>query len=112
MGTLIGLGVNLPEDAVYPASFVDGDGKSYDGTNSYVLHFDKGKLPPADAFGSVTLYDENGFQVANPLNRFAIGDRDKLKFNTDGSLDIYIQNAPRAQTMSRIGCPRPRASST
>jgi len=93
MGTLIGLGVNLPEDAVYPASFVDGDGKPYSGANRYVLHFDKGKLPPADAFWSVTLYDKDGFQAPNALSRFALGDRDKLKFNGDGSLDIYIQNA-------------------
>jgi len=92
MGTLIGLGVNLPEDAVYPASFVDGDGKPYSGANRYVLHFDKGKLPPANAFWSVTLYDKDGFQVPNALSRFAIGDRDKLKFNADGSLDVYIQN--------------------
>jgi hypothetical protein len=56
------------------------------------LHFDEGKLPPADAFWSVTLYDKDGFQAPNVLNRFALGDRDKVKFNTDGSLDIYIQN--------------------
>ncbi|MGY4572733.1 DUF1254 domain-containing protein [Bradyrhizobium sp. USDA 3256] len=92
MGTLIGLGVNLPEDAVYPASFVDGDGKPYSGANRYVLHFDNGKLPPASAFWSVTLYDKDGFQAPNALNRFALGDRDKLKFNADGSLDIYLQN--------------------
>lgn len=92
MGTLIGLGVNLPEDAVYPASFVDGDGKPYSGVNRYVLHFDKGQLPPAGAFWSVTLYDRDGFQAANGLNRFALGDRDKLTFNADGSLDIYVQN--------------------
>lgn len=92
MATLIGLGVNLPEDAVYPASFVDGDGKPYNGANRYVLHFDKGKLPPAEAFWSVTLYDKDGFQAPNALSRFALGDRDKLTFNADGSLDIYIQN--------------------
>src|SRR5262245_49027127 len=61
-------------------------------SNRYVLHFDKGTLTPADAFWSVTRYDKDGFQVANPLNRFAIGDRDKLRSNGDGSLDIYIQN--------------------
>lgn len=93
MGTLIGLGVNLPEDAVYPASFVDGEGRPYSGANRYVLHFDKGKFPPAEAFWSVTLYDKDGFQAPNALNRFAIGDRDKLTFNADGSLDLYIQNA-------------------
>jgi len=92
MGTLIGLGVNLPEDAIYPATFVDGEGKPYSGANRYVLHFDKGKFPPAGAFWSVTLYDKDGFQVPNVLSRFAIGDRDKLKFNADGSLDLYIQN--------------------
>lgn len=88
---LAGLGANLPADAIYPAAFVDGEGKPLDGANRYVLHFDKGKTPPADAFWSLTMYDDQGFQVPNPINRFAIGDRDKLKFNDDGSLDIYIQ---------------------
>jgi hypothetical protein len=57
-----------------------------------VLHFNQDELPPVDAFWSVTMYDADGFQVANPLNRFAIGDRDALKYNADGSLDIYIQS--------------------
>jgi hypothetical protein len=62
MAALIGLGVNLPEDAVYPASFVDSEGKPYSGANRYVLHFDEGKLPPANAFWSVTLYDRMDFR--------------------------------------------------
>ena len=42
----------------------------------------------AEAFWSLTMYDKTGFQVANPINRFAIGDRDQLKYNPDGSLDL------------------------
>jgi hypothetical protein len=91
MIALGGLGANLPEDAIYPTAFVDGNGNALDGANKYVLHFEPGKLPPADAFWSLTMYDGEGFQVPNALDRFAIGDRDKLKFNDDGSLDIYIQ---------------------
>jgi len=88
---MVGLGANLPEDAVYPLSAVDSSGKGYDGRHRYVLHFTRAQLPPANAFWSVTLYDNEGFQVANEINRFAIGDRDDLKYNPDGSLDIYVQ---------------------
>jgi hypothetical protein len=72
---LAGLGANLPEDAVYPTAFADGEGNPLSGANKYVVHFDKGKLPPADAFWSITMYDQDGFQVPNPIDRFAIGDR-------------------------------------
>lgn len=90
---LVGLGANQPEDAIYPLNLGDRDGKPLDGARRYVLHFAKKELPPADAFWSITLYDDRGFPVANALNRFAIGDRDGLKYNSDGSLDLYIQNA-------------------
>jgi hypothetical protein len=121
-----GLGANLPEDAIYPTAFVDGDGQPLSGANKYLLHFDKGKLPPANAFWSITMYDKDGFQVPNAINRFAIGDRDKLAFNADGSLDIYVQadspgkdreanwlpapkDAPFQPTM-RIYSPRPEVA--
>jgi hypothetical protein len=87
----VGLGANLPEDAVYPLCIGDADGRPLTGENNYVLHFAKSELPPAGAFWSVTMYDAEGFQVANTLNRFAIGDRDELKYNADGSLDLYFQ---------------------
>ena len=61
------------------------------GTEKYVLHFDKAQLPPAKAFWSLTMYGADQFFTDNPINRYAIGDRDKLAFNPDGSLDIYIQ---------------------
>lgn len=86
-----GLGANLPEDAVYPTAAFDGAGEPLTGDNRYVLHFEKGKLPPADAFWSITMYDMDGFQVPNPIDRFAIGSYDALVFNDDGSLDILVQ---------------------
>jgi hypothetical protein len=89
---MIGLGANQPEDAIYPLNVADADGKPVVAENNYVLHFNKDEIPPVGAFWSLTMYDAEGFQVANPINRFAIGDRDPLKFNSDGSLDIYIQN--------------------
>jgi hypothetical protein len=89
---MVGLGANQVEDAIYPLNVADADGKPVMGQNSYVLQFAKGELPPVEAFWSLTMYDAEGFQVANALNRFAIGDRDALKFNPDGSLDLYIQN--------------------
>lgn len=88
----LGLGANPPEDAIYPLLEHDADGNELDGANAYVVHFDKGQLPPAGAFWSVTMYDAEGYQVANELDRFAIGDRDDLVFNGDGSLDLWIQH--------------------
>jgi hypothetical protein len=94
---LIGLGANLVEDAIYPISYFDAEGKPYDGANAYVLHFDAGALPLAKAFWSLTMYDEEGFQVPNSIDRFAIGDRDDLRMNPDGSLDLQIAAAEPAE---------------
>jgi hypothetical protein len=51
----LGLGANLPEDAIYPINLADESGKPLDGANKYTLRFDKGDAPPASAFWSVTL---------------------------------------------------------
>lgn len=98
---MVGLGANQPEDAVYPLNLADADGQPLMGDQRYVLHFSKEELPPANAFWSVTMYDDDGFPVANPLNRFALGDRDKLQYNADGSLDLYLQHdSPGAERES------------
>ena len=91
--TQLGLGANLPEDAIYPINLADETGKPLDGGNAYVLHFDKGATPPVNAFWSVTLYDAQGYQVANSLNRFAVSSWMPFKYNPDSSLDLYFQNA-------------------
>ena len=92
---LMGLGANPVEDAIYPTALTDADGQPFDSSKRYVLHFPAGQLPPAHAFWSLTMYDQRQLFTDNPINRFAIGDRDALAFNPDGSLDIHIcRNTP------------------
>jgi hypothetical protein len=89
--TAIGLGANRPQDAIYPVSMKDADGKEYDGASKYVVRFAEGQTPPAEGFWSITMYDSNYFFVANPINRYSISPRQDLKRNTDGSVDLYLQ---------------------
>ena len=88
----LGLGANLPEDAIYPLNLFDDTDKPLDGTNKYTIHFGKATTPPVDAFWSITLYDQEGFQVANSLNRFAVSSWMPFQYNPDGSLDLYFQS--------------------
>ncbi|MFC7472738.1 DUF1254 domain-containing protein [Dankookia sp. GCM10030260] len=91
--TAIGLGANRPQDAVYPVSKADADGKAYDGASQYVIRFPAGQLPPVQGFWSVTMYDENFFFVANPIDRYSISARQALQANPDGSVDLHVQRA-------------------
>lgn len=88
---LIGLGANIAADAIYPNAFTDGEGKPLNGANRYVVHFDKGQTPPANAFWSLTMYDAQSFFVENPLKRYNIAGWMPLKTNKDGSLDVIVQ---------------------
>jgi hypothetical protein len=106
--TAIGLGANRPQDAVYPTSDVDGEGKSYSGANKYVVHFDKGQAPPANAFWSITMYNADYFFVDNPLNKYTVSPRNDLKYNDDGSLDIYIQNESPGKEKEANWLPAPK----
>ena len=86
------LGANAPEEALYPLTFVDNSGNNLTGSEKYVIHFDKDKIPPVEAFWSITMYNSKYGFVDNPINRYAIGDRTPgFKFNSDGSFDIYVQ---------------------
>ncbi len=106
----LGLGANLPEDAIYPINLADESGKPLDGANKYTLHFDRGAMPPADAFWSVTLYDPEGFAVANPLNRFAVSSWMPFKYNDDGSLDLYFQNESPGENKEANWLPAPKGA--
>ncbi len=108
--TAIGLGANLPQDAVYPTSTKDGSGllaRKYDGRENYVLTFPKGLTPPVQGFWSITMYDKDYFFVANPLNRYSISPRQDLKANADGSIDILIQHESPGADKEAIWLPAP-----
>ena len=92
MVTMIGPGMNYAEDAVYPFSEKDADGKDYDASHhDYVLRFEKGQLPPVRGFWSLTMYDSEFFFVPNDLHRYSLSWRDEFVTNDDGSVDLYLQ---------------------
>jgi hypothetical protein len=105
---MVGLGANQPDDAIYPLANTDADGRPLDGSSDYVIHFDADELPPADAFWSITMYDDDGFQVTNAIDRFAIGDRDPLIYDADGSVDVYVQHDSPGPEREANWLPAPR----
>jgi hypothetical protein len=88
--------VNVPQEAMYWKTQVDGAGHTLSGEHDYIMHFPPGGLPPVDAFWSLTMADAKERFVANPINRYVVGNRSGLVPNADGSTDVYIQNAAPA----------------
>ncbi len=86
-----GLGANLPQDAIYPAAYVDGGSAPLSGDNAYILRFDADQVPQVGGFWSLTMYNEDGYFIDNPLNRYAVRG-EHLRVNPDGSVEIYIQS--------------------
>jgi len=87
------LGANLPQDSLYGINYFNKDGNPLNGTNKYIIHFNKDQIPQINAFWSITLYNSQGFLVENPIDRYAVSSHiGKLNYNADGSLDIFIQN--------------------
>ena len=92
MANALGPGWNRPQDAVYPLSEKDANGDAYNGAHhNYVIHFDKGGMPPVKAFWSLTLYDTEFFFVPNPISRYELSQRNTFVTNPDGSVDLYVQ---------------------
>jgi len=99
-----------PNIAIYPFATTERHGVPLDGTSTrYVAHFPPGDFPvPVAAFWSVTMYSTSGFFVANPLERYTLGNRSPLHFNEDGSLDMYLQSEePKTETGLENWLPAP-----
>ncbi|WP_286976652.1 DUF1254 domain-containing protein [Pseudomonas sp.] len=98
---MVGFGANLAAEATYLNAITDAHGEVLQGDQRYRLHFAADQLPPAKAFWSLTAYDDDGYLIPNPLHRFALGDRDKLVYNPDGSLNLLMQSeAPGEEQLS------------
>jgi hypothetical protein len=67
-------------------------------------------MPPVSAFWSVTLYDPQGFQVANPLDRFTLSSWMPLKYNADQSLDLYVRSESPGADKEANWLPAPKGA--
>jgi hypothetical protein len=86
----MGLGAGIADDIVYPSAFVDANGNAIDGAHRYMMHFDMADLPATkNGVWSISAYREN-FYVLNPINRYGLLPS-MVKYNPDGSLDVYLQ---------------------
>ncbi len=88
--------VNVSQEAMYWWTNTDGAAHALSGANDYVMHFPAGQLPPHNAFWSITMGDAKNHFVRNPIDRYSVSDRSGLSQNSDGSLDLYIQNTSPA----------------
>lgn len=85
--------VTVPEEAIYPIARVDADGEPLDGGASYRIYLSQNNMPPVDGFWSITLYNDQGYMVENPIERYAIGDRTPdLVRQDNGDIEILIQH--------------------
>jgi hypothetical protein len=84
--------VNSPIETKYFYQDLDASGARLNNSNRYTVTFAKDGTPPVNGFWSLSIYNEHHFFVANPINRFSVGTKNKdLKLNPDGSLTIYVQ---------------------
>lgn len=105
---LTGFGANIPEDAVYSLTSTDNNGQPLQGNSQYKIHFTKENAPQANAFWSLTAYDERDLLVDNPINRYNISSSSDVVTNQDGSVDIFLQSTPVQGRLQANWLPTPR----
>ncbi len=107
----LGIYGNTKEEAVYPNYFSDSEGRPLDAaSNRYTLRFEKGQLPPANAFWSLTMYDgKTKLLVENPLQRYLINSpmANAFKADRDGSVTLYLQKDSPGAALESNWLPAP-----
>ncbi len=84
--------VNSPNETKYFYQDLDAGGGRLNSGSRYAVTFPRNGTPPVNGFWSLSIYNEHHFFVANPINRFSVGTKNKdLRPNADGSLTIYVQ---------------------
>jgi len=92
---VLGIFGNSKQEAMYPAYTKDSTGQSLNGANRYTVHFNKGDLPPVNAFWSLTMYKmPSSLLYANAINRYLLNSPmlPQFKRDADGGLTFYIQH--------------------
>ncbi len=104
-------GAELSTEVLYPNTTIDADGNKLNGTNKYVLHLAKDQIPPVTVFWNLNMFGDDMFFVENDMKRYSIGSStDGLKYNKDGSVDIYIQNENPGKDKQSNWLPSPKGS--
>jgi len=108
---VLGIYANSSEEALYPLYYVDAGGQKLDGSASrYSLRFAPGRLPPVNAFWSLTMYELPASQlVANPIDRYLINSSmlPTLKLDDDGGVTIHVQHDSPGAALESNWLPAP-----
>ncbi|CAM3420591.1 DUF1254 domain-containing protein [Bordetella flabilis] len=99
----------LPEDAIELLASTDSDGRPLDGSFRYEVRFDRGQLPPVDAFWSMTLYNDRRELYDNRIGLYAVGSRHPLVPGLDGTATAYVQYAQPVGELVRNWLPAPQS---
>ncbi|PQO26236.1 DUF1254 domain-containing protein [Blastopirellula marina] len=108
--SLGGIVASDPADAVFLVANVDAAGKKLTGAKKYQLQFPAGKLPPAKAFWSITMYSADANLVENPVERYSITSRSIGKLEKNEPLTIAIQHEAPAGAAAKNWLPAPQGN--
>ncbi|RUM23340.1 DUF1254 domain-containing protein [Rhizobium vallis] len=94
--------VNSPDETKYFNQDLDALGARLNSANRYTVTFAPDGTPPVNGFWSLSIYNEHHFFIANPINRFSIGTKNRdLRLAADGSLTIYVQSDAPTDAVQR-----------